>query len=279
MKVIKQYAHMLAATDPATIEKIKQFEKEGKFNEHLNPAVGEYIPVDGNYKYIETNPFKRFANFFKRLFVVRPFLRYTNKMFQTEVTGRENLKAIKKSGCIVCCNHVNKLDCAAVIYALRGKKVYTTGAEFNNMQGFLGDMMRVGGLLPLSTSYGAMKNLDATIAKLLKRGNAVTFYPERAEWWGYEKPRPLFSGAFKYAIKNNVPVLPVFITFKSLNGAESSASREDGTQLKRFVVNILPPLFPSGRQSPKDEVLRLKDGCADEWKNCYESFYKKPLIQ
>lgn len=267
MKKIKQLAEMLAATDESTLEKIEQYEKEGRFNEHLDTNVAEYIPVDGSYKYITRNPFKRFYESLQRVFIVNPFMRYSNKLFDTQVTGRENLKSLGRKGCIVCCNHVNKLDCMAVVYALKGKKVYTSGAEFNNMKGFLGDMMRVGRMIPLSGNYAAMKNFDAAVTKFLKDGCAVTFYPERAEWWGYEKPRPLVSGAYKYAVKNGVPVLPVFITFRPSESAEKTA-------LKKFVVNILPPIYPDLNLPKRQAVQKLMAENAQSWDKCYKEFYK-----
>ena len=72
MKKIKQLAEMLAATDEQTLEKIEQYEKEGRLNEHLDTNVAEYIPVDGSYQYIIRNPFKRFSDFLKRVFIVHP---------------------------------------------------------------------------------------------------------------------------------------------------------------------------------------------------------------
>ena len=31
------------------------------------------------------------------------------------------------------------------------------------------------------------------------------------QWWNYEKPRPQLRGAATLAVKNNVPILPVFV--------------------------------------------------------------------
>ena len=33
-------------------------------------------------------------------------------------------------------------------------------------------------------------------------------------WWNYRKPRPVTPGAYRFAVNNNVPVLPMFITLK-----------------------------------------------------------------
>ncbi len=258
---------MLSATTPETLEKMKELEADGRFYDHPDGKLTpEYIAVDGKYKYVTHNPLKKSMHFFERLLVVNPFIRHTNKLFQTEVRGRENLKGIKSA--IVCCNHVNKLDCTAITYALKGKKVYTTAAEFNNMCGFLGDMMRVGGMLPLSSNYHAMKNFDKAVTRLLKKGGFITFFPEGSEWWGYEKPRPQFIGAYKYAVKNNVPVLPLFITFK-----DTPASRASETGLKQFIVNILPPIYADKDLPRKQAARTMLSECETRWEQTYNEYY------
>ena len=47
-----------------------------------------------------------------------------------------------------------------------------------------------------------------------KKGEFILIYPEQSMWWNYKKPKPLKDGAFKMAVKSNVPVVPIFITMK-----------------------------------------------------------------
>lgn len=265
--MVKRYAKMLSATTPETLDHIAEYEAAGRFNDHPEGRLTpDYLGVDGDYKYLPRNPFRLLYNAFMRLIIVDPFKRYSNKLFKTEVRGRENLKGVK--GAIICCNHVNKLDCMAIAHAVKGKRVYTTAAEFNNMSGFLGNMMRIGGMLPLSDNFSAMKNLDNAVKTLLKKGHRITFFPEGSEWWGYEKPRPQFIGAYKYAAKNDVPVIPVFITFRP-----TPASRADRAGLKQFVVNILPPIYRDKTLPNKQAAQQMKNECAALWEQTYSEFY------
>ena len=39
-------------------------------------------------------------------------------------------------------------------------------------------------------------------------GEKVLVYPEQSMWWNYRKPRPLKSGAFKFAI-SSIVILPM----------------------------------------------------------------------
>lgn len=271
MSRITDLAELLVKVSPETLDKIAEYEAQGRYNEHLDSLDGAvFTPVDGSYEYLpKTHQFKRFL---QKRFIVKPFMKYANKLFKTQVVGRENMQGLRSA--IVCCNHVNKLDCMAICQALKPKKVYTSAAQFNNMEGFLGDMMRVGGMLPMSDNYSAMKNFDKTVTTLLQKGNFVTFYPESSEWWCYEKPRPLFPGAYRFAAKNQVPVLPVFITFR-----QTKQSSADRTALKQFIVNIGKPIYPDSSLSVREaaERMRLQNGLA--WKEIYETFYQKPLVR
>lgn len=255
----------LSSVDDETLDKIAQYEKEGRFNEHLEGSLAPYTPVGADYNYLPKTTLK---GLLQKQFIVKPFCRCANKLFKTEVIGSENLARVK--GAIVCCNHVNKLDCVAVQYACRPRKTYMTAAEFNNMEGFLGDMMRLGGMMPMSTSFSAQKNFDAAISKILDDGNFVTFFPERAEWWGYEKPRPLLPGAYHYAVKFGVPIIPIFITFR-----ETAASRADRKGLKQFVINIAPPIYADEKLSDAEKRKYLQDKNAEAWQKIYDGFYGK----
>ncbi len=266
---LKQLAKMLSSTTPEEIGRIPVLEKEGKFNEHLLSNEAPYIPVDKNYEYLPKGA-QKIKNAMINATIVHSFGKVVKKLFQTEVHGRENLKNIKSA--IVVCNHVNKLDCMAIKYALRNHKTYFTAMEQNNMQGTLGDFMRASGMLPLSSNLDAMKNCDKAITALLKKGNYVTFFAETSEWWGYQKPRPQNVGAYKIAIKNNVPIIPIFITFR-----ETEESKNSELGIRQFVVNIMPAIYPDVYQPARIEAENMKNSCEIAWKKCYEQFYKESL--
>ena len=272
MNKIKQYANMLAGTNQEMLDKIAEYEKAGKLNEHLDTNIAPYIPVTKDYKYLPTNIFAKIKRALQTAFVINPFCKEANKIFATEVVGKENIKGIKNA--VVVCNHVNKLDCMAIRYALAPRKTYFTAAEFNNMQGFLGNMMRAGGLLPMSNNFSAQKNFLKTTEKLLQSKNFITFFPERAEWWCYLKPRPQFDGAYKIAIQNNVPVVPIFITFR---GTEES--RKSPLGIKQFVVHILKPIYASNKVTTKENIKQMKENCEEQWWQTYENFYHKKREQ
>ena len=136
------------------------------------------------------------------------------------------------------------------------------------MRGFLGEMMRAGGLLPLSDSMGAMKNLNRAISTLLKKGNYVVCYPEQAMWWNYEKPRPFKDGAFSLAVMNDVPIIPMFITFRP-----SGEYDQNGIEIKYMSVHVMKPIYPQTDLPRRQRVNALREQnylmCCEKYREVY----------
>ncbi len=254
------------------IKKMEELEREGRFNEHLtSPSFGNLIPVDKNYRYIHKG-FKQTAkDILVRIFIETPFRFWWSHWFARQKTiGRENIKGIKHA--VVVSNHCNIFDCGANITAFRGKKLYPVAASFNNFTGLLGDIMRAGRMLPLGENTDAMKNFNLAIKEVLTKKGYVLFYPEQALWWYYKKPRPFMNGAFHYAVKHKVPVIPSFITFKDRKKVD-----KDGFKYQKFIVNILEPIYPDPNLNNRENVEMMKQKAYDAMKKKYEEFYGIPL--
>ena len=261
----------LAYCTPDVLEKIRVAEAEGRFNDHLDPIEADGIlPVDENFPY-KPGFFLNLVYFFRRVFFLNGFTKRLNRtVLHTSVTGRENLKGVR--GAVYVCNHVNKYDALAVVYALKFRPLKIMVAEFNNRPGFLGDMMRAAGILPLKFTRECIKKFGDAVRYFLSRGTGVLFFPEGSEWWCYKKPRPMIDGAFHYAVQNDVPVVPLFITFSDSCGT-------DALLLPDFTVNILEPIYPADVQaSNRKELSRaLKEKAEQSWRACYERVYGERL--
>lgn len=253
------------STTPEELEVIKNLEKEEKWNTHTSEGgYTDFIPVNSDFEFIPKNNLK---NNLINQFVSKPFVRIANGLLDTEVVGKENLKGLESA--VVCCNHVNKMDCCAVMKGLPYNKTYFVAAEFNNLKGFFGDGMREGGMVPLSSNLGGMKKFYETVNKLLSEKNFVVIYPEVAEWWCYKKPRPFLDGGAKIAINNNVPILPVYLTYK-----DSKASLNSETGLPKFVLHILKPIYPDEALNRKEKIKDLDDKLFASWMDCYNETYQ-----
>ncbi len=234
----------------------------------------DYIPFgkwsipDGSYNYHPTG-WGAFETGFCRTVtqIFGPLIDWFG--YGATVRGRKNLKALgKKQGAICISNHFMFLDNLMLRQALGYYRFYSTMTYQNNKPGFIGWMMRHAGMLPFSPNLEATRNLHNEMERLLKEGKIINFYAERAMWGNYQKPRPTKDGAYHYAVKYNVPILPVFCTFKK--------TKKHG--YARWVhINILPPIYINEDLPRKERMADLRARTEQAWKECYEQNYGKPL--
>lgn len=194
-----------------------------------------------------------------------------------EVRGIENFRAVK-GGKIVTCNHFSICDHYAVWVALResmgGKMLYKIIREGNytNPPKPFGMLMRHCNTLPLSSQTATMKKLLRAIKELLGRGETILIYPEQSMWWNYRKPKPLQDGAFSIAVRNNTPVVPVFITME-----DSDVPDGDGFFVQEYTIHILPAIYPDPTLTGREAKEKMRKENYEAWVKTYEDFYGMPL--
>ncbi len=192
-----------------------------------------------------------------------PFIRI---LYGTKTLGRKNRRAVK-GGAISVCNHFNYLDTLFIRDAVGHFNSFHTMAPWNNKNGLGGHIIRHGGMWPLGGNLKAMRNFEEEMSRRLAEGKIVNFYPEQALWTNYQKPRPMKDGAFRFAVKYHVPVLPVFCTF----------DRNKRGHVRKLRIHILPAVYPDESLPPRPRAQKLKEETELRWKQCYEEAYGKPL--
>ena len=263
------------------LEKIEQLEKEGKFDVDAEEDPPTIVLTPDNIDYLRekmTSKLKRvFANEVGERFL--DSLLKNNKLIIKQVNGMENLNKVS-TGAIVTCNHFNPFDCFTVekVFRMSGKieekrlyKVIREG-NYTNFPGFYGFLFRNCDTLPLSSNKRTMVNFMKAVDSLLQKGEFILVYPEQSMWWNYRKPKPLKIGAFKMAARNNVPVIPIFITME-----DSNIIGEDGFPVQEYTVNIAEPIYPDESLSEKENTDNMMNKNYEVWKKIYEDFYKNPL--
>ena len=194
------------------------------------------------------------------------------------VIGQEHLQSLE-SGAILTCNHFSAFDSFVIQYAYfalnnKKKKFYRIIKEGNytSFPGFYGFLMRNCNTLPLSSNKETMKKFISSVKTILENKDLILIYPEQAMWYNYKKPRPLKNGAFNFAAKSNVPVIPCFITME-----DSESLDNDGYPIQEYTLNILDPIYPKDGASVKENVEYLREENEKAWIDCYEKFYNEKL--
>ena len=263
------------------LKKIKELEENGIFDVDVedDPPTVPLTPEDVDYlrtsrkSRIKSRMAYRMAQWF-----VEDLLK-DNKLIIKKINGIENLKNVK-TGAIVTCNHFNPYDSFTIekVFRLAGQnknrklfKVIREG-NYTNFPGMYGFFFRNCNTLPLSSNKRTMIEFIKAVDVILKRGDFILIYPEQSMWWNYRKPKPLKNGAFNFAARNNVPVIPIFITME-----DSEIIGEDGFPVQEYTVNIEKPIYPDENLTEKENTEAMKEKNYEVWKNIYEDFYKMPL--
>ena len=201
------------------------------------------------------------------------------KLIIKEVQGLENMQEVK-SGAVLTCNHFNPFDCFIMELVFRyskqnkNKKIFKIIREgnFTNFPGMYGFFFRNCDTLPLGTTKKAISCLLKAVDVILKRGDFILIYPEQSMWWNYKQPKPMKNGAFNFAVKSNVPVIPSFITFN-----DSNVIGEDGEPVQEYTVHVGKPIYPDENLSAKENMKMLRDMNYKFCVETYERVYGKPV--
>lgn len=262
------------------LKKIEEFELNGWFDQEveIDPPAKTLMPEDVDYLN------KKLKNKIATKYSYAMAQKFLNKIIKQkqliikETLGIENLQNLK-TGAVLTCNHFNAFDSFAVQTIFqqskqKGKTFYRVikEANYTSFPGFYGMLMRHCNTLPLSSNRKTMEHFLKSIDTILQRGDFVLIYPEQSMWWNYKKPRPLKPGGFRFAVKNNVPVLPCFITMQ-----DSNILGEDGFFVQEYTIHIEKPLYPNPKLSKSEQVQDLLNRNYNVWKNIYEKTYGKKL--
>lgn len=264
----------------AILEKIERYEREGRFDEDVenDPESPQLLPED--IKYLDRSFGAELKNktAFAAAYTFFWLAELKKKIILNKTVGVENLSAVK-GGAIITCNHFNPFDSFVmqrVFDASRHKgRMYRIIREGNytNFPGFYGFLMRNCNTLPLSSNLATMKHFLRAVKTALAEGNCVLIYPEQSMWWNYRKPKPLKEGAFDMAVKNEVPVVPVFITLE-----DSDITGDDGLPVQIYTPHVGRAIYPDTTLPKKEAREKMMRENYEYNKEVYESFYGIPLV-
>lgn len=264
----------------AVLQRINDYEAQGKFNDDVenDPEAKPLLPDDIDYlsRSLTRRMKTKMAFSMATRFVYKQI--DAGNLIIDKIVGLENFSSLS-SGAVITCNHFNPFDSFALQIAyLRAKqprrKFYRVIKEGNytSFGGFYGFLMRNCDTLPLSSNMQTMRKFYESVNTLLSDGHFVLFYPEQSMWWNYKKPRPLKNGAFRFAAKNNVPVLPCFITMHDDDKIDTN-----GFPIQRYTIHIGSAIYPDNESNISVNSEKMKEQNFMQWKQIYEESYGIPL--
>ena len=187
-------------------------------HKHLMTPPKKRKDLDYSYKYEKKNPFYKLWSFFLRILALIFIPIINHYAYRFKITGKKNLRKLRKTGFIAVSNHVLHMDAAIIASSIfNTRKCYFIMLGENSTIPVAGSILKsLGGVPIASDTSGTMKFLNYC-NKLIKKKKPILIFPEVAMWHGYKGIRPFEGGGFRLATSNNVPVLPIVITLKYRN--------------------------------------------------------------
>lgn len=264
------------------LKRVEQFELEGRFDEDtsVDPPAPTLEPDDIDY--LREKLSSKWVKTPVAMFLGKLYFKNSAKEKQIiikDVIGLENLENIETGG-IITSNHFNPFEAFAVekvfLESSLGKKhkLYAVIREGNytNFPGLYGFLFKNCNTLPLSSNHQTMKKFYDAVKTLLNRGDFILIYPEQSMWWNYRKPKPLKDGAYRFACRNNVPIIPFFITTR-----DSDILDDAGFPILEYYVHIGKPIYKDKNLTDKENIQNMRKENFLVWKKVYEAFYNIPL--
>lgn len=264
------------------LERIDEYERKGWFSKDVEDDPPTIPLTVDKADYLN----KKLKNKILTYFVNKKAVKFIDQLIENkqmivkEVRGIENFTALANKGTIITCNHFNAFDNFCIHHAIlpylkaEGRELYKVIREgnFTSFPGLYGLFFRHCNTLPLASNFSVMKLFMDAVKVLLGRGEKILVYAEQGMWWNYRKPRPLTVGAFKFAVENNAPVLPMFITME-----DSDIIGGDGFPIQEYTLHILPAIYADPSKSNKENIEEMRNKNYEMWKKVYEDFYNIPL--
>ena len=272
---------MLDPERVAVLARIEELERKGIFDRDVeeDPPGETILPgtVDYRQAHLSTRIRAKIAFSSARKFLNQILKDGTLRI--KDVHGIEYLDQLT-TGAVITCNHFNAFDSFAMQVAYerstcsKKRKLFRVIREGNytSFPGFYGMLMRNCNTLPLSSNMATMKEFLDGVDYQLRKGNLVLVYPEQSMWWNYRKPKPMKRGAFTFAAKAGVPVIPIFICQE-----DTADIGKDGFPIQAMTIFVHPPIYPDTTVHPIIASQSMMDANYEAWKKTYEKFYNEKL--
>lgn len=247
------------------------FERPDNFDDHMMEIknTNRYVSFDGKYPFRPRNIFFRAWAAFFRAFAICFFNPFARLFYRIKINGKEKLKAFKGKGFIMTINHVHLMDDLCVgtnLFPLR--KIYFTTLSLNIKRPMIGFWLRSLGGIPIpNESISGNRKFNEDITYLLKHNKPVLYNPEGSLWFNYREIRPFKRGAFVMAVRNDVPVIPIVLTFRR--------KLKRNKKFKYYITyTICDPAYHDKNLSEKEASEKLMTQVHDLTAKTAEEFYK-----
>ncbi len=211
-------------------------------------------PLDPNYKFLKIDLWWRFWSAFVYYCFAIPILGLVGYLTRSvRVSGRKNLKELKKTGYFVYSNHTQDIVDGFMnqVYICRPKRSYIIAhRDAVSIKG-IKTLVELIGAIPVPTNIHQMKSFAETIDYRIKQGATVVIFPEAHIWPFYNKIRNFEATSFRYPARLNVPIVCTVVTYRR---------RKIFKNFKPYMnITVSKPIYPKDGLSPRENQEYLRN--------------------
>lgn len=168
------------------------------------------------YNYFTKNVVLKFL-YYAAMWVCLPVLYLVFKvLWGFRIIGRENVRKTRRTPAISVSNHAHNMDPPMTTMAFFPNGPYYLARQHNLEVFLLGGIVRIMRGMPLPEDTENFEVMSAQIVERLQTSNAkVHIYPEGEVEAYSNKLRKFHKGAFYFAVKAAVPIIPMTFVFTS----------------------------------------------------------------
>ena len=224
----------------------------------LQPKHLRQVVVDENYPFIDKSlKFFLWRNLiYAGVWTLVFFLQHVR--YGIKFVGLKNLrknKALFKNGAVTVCNHVYRWDFLAVVQATKRRLWFPARAE--NLMGSDAALIRAVGGIPIAQNFSGMKKFYEAFDFLHQKKKWIHVFPESCRWTWYQPIRPFKRGAFEFAHRYDIPVIPMAISYRK----PGPVRRFFGVKHPLITLTVGEPIMADKSLSLKQDSARLLKEC------------------
>lgn len=221
-------------------------------SDFCNTKTNKEVVVDENYRYINDGIFYRFFAFLAYYLLAIPIVWLISFVGKgLKVKGRKNLRKIN-SGYVLYANHTQVTDAFLGPLLAFPRKVYIiANKDAVSIKGIAG-VVKMLGAIPVPDTIGGIKNMTEAVSTRLEEYASLIVFPEAHIWNYYTGLRPFPVTSFKFSANNDVPAVPVAVTYRLPKIAKKRIK-------PRITVHIGEPIYNDDSLTSRQNAERMRD--------------------
>lgn len=224
---------------------------------YVNPKITKQIEIDGDYPFLPKTFRERLWNWFTYSVIFTLVFLVQKLRYGLKIKGKKNLRKNKhlfKNGAMTVSNHVYRWDFLACLQAVKFRRMWFP-ARAINLSGSDGKLIKGAGGIPIPESISGMRGFNNAFDTLHEKKKWIHVFPEGFRWDYYQPIRPFLKGAFSMAVKYNIPVIPLALSYREPKGIYKLFKKN----YPLITVNIGKPILPDENLSKKENTYKMRE--------------------